>query len=57
MLMTAADYRESLRRLKPVVYVDGRAVASVADEPALQFPASMPSASATTSRCAKTRPC
>jgi 4-hydroxybutyryl-CoA dehydratase/vinylacetyl-CoA-Delta-isomerase len=35
MLMTAADYRESLRRLKPVVYVDGRAVASVADEPAL----------------------
>jgi 4-hydroxybutyryl-CoA dehydratase/vinylacetyl-CoA-Delta-isomerase len=35
MLMTAADYRESLRRLKPVVYVDGRAVTSVADEPAL----------------------
>jgi 4-hydroxybutyryl-CoA dehydratase/vinylacetyl-CoA-Delta-isomerase len=35
MLMTAAEYRESLRRLKPVVYVDGRAVASVADEPAL----------------------
>ena len=35
MLMTADDYRDSLRRLKPGVYVDGRAVASVADEPAL----------------------
>lgn len=34
-LMTAADYRESLRRLKPVVYLDGRRVDSVADEPAL----------------------
>ena len=34
--MTSADYRESLRRLKPVVYVDGRQVESVADEPALQ---------------------
>ncbi|EHR71835.1 aromatic ring hydroxylase [Burkholderiales bacterium JOSHI_001] len=33
--MTAADYRESLRALKPVVYVDGRRVDSVADEPAL----------------------
>ena len=35
MLMSAADYRESLRRLHPVVYVDGRRVESVADEPAL----------------------
>jgi 4-hydroxybutyryl-CoA dehydratase/vinylacetyl-CoA-Delta-isomerase len=35
MLMSAADYRESLRRQTPVVYVDGARVASVADEPAL----------------------
>ena len=35
-MMTGADYRESLRRLKPVVYVDGRRVESVADEPAFQ---------------------
>ncbi len=35
MLMSAADYRESLRRLHPVVYVDGRRVESVADEPSL----------------------
>jgi 4-hydroxybutyryl-CoA dehydratase/vinylacetyl-CoA-Delta-isomerase len=34
-LMSGADYRESLRRLKPAVYVDGRRVESVADEPAL----------------------
>ncbi|MGH8800837.1 MAG: 4-hydroxyphenylacetate 3-hydroxylase N-terminal domain-containing protein, partial [Casimicrobiaceae bacterium] len=34
-MMTGAGYRESLRRLRPVVYVDGRRVASVADEPAL----------------------
>ena len=34
MLMSAADYRESLRRYRPVVYVDGRRVESVADEPA-----------------------
>ena len=27
-LMSGADYRESLRRLKPVVYVDGRRVES-----------------------------
>src|SRR5512140_1016456 len=33
-LMTSTDYRESLRRLRPVVYVDGRRVESVADEPA-----------------------
>jgi 4-hydroxybutyryl-CoA dehydratase/vinylacetyl-CoA-Delta-isomerase len=33
--MTSADYRESLRRYKPTVYVDGRLVASVADEPSL----------------------
>ncbi|HKY93411.1 MAG TPA: 4-hydroxyphenylacetate 3-hydroxylase N-terminal domain-containing protein [Nevskiaceae bacterium] len=35
MLMTAQDYRESLRRQKPRVFVDGRAVESVADEPSL----------------------
>jgi len=35
-LMTGEAYRESLRRLCPVVYVDGRRVGSVADEPALQ---------------------
>ena len=35
MLMTAADYRESLRRYRPRVFVDGRAVDSVADEPLL----------------------
>ncbi|MFN0182557.1 MAG: 4-hydroxyphenylacetate 3-hydroxylase family protein [Aquabacterium sp.] len=34
-LMTGEQYVESLRALKPVVYVDGRRVASVADEPAL----------------------
>lgn len=33
--MTAADYRESLRRYKPRVFVNGSAVASVADEPLL----------------------
>ena len=33
MLMTAADYRESLRRYRPRVFVNGRAVDSVADEP------------------------
>ncbi len=32
--MTSQDYRDSLRRLRPVVYVDGRRVDSVADEPA-----------------------
>ncbi|MGF6312452.1 4-hydroxybutyryl-CoA dehydratase/vinylacetyl-CoA-Delta-isomerase [Bradyrhizobium sp. i1.8.4] len=35
MLMTAADYRESLRRYRPRVFVNGEAVASVADEPLL----------------------
>jgi 4-hydroxybutyryl-CoA dehydratase/vinylacetyl-CoA-Delta-isomerase len=35
-LMRAADYRESLRRLRPVVYVDGRRIESVADEAVLQ---------------------
>jgi len=33
MLMTAADYRESLRRYSPRVFVNGEAVPSVADEP------------------------
>src|SRR5574340_757515 len=35
MLMSGADYRESLRRYRPKVYVNGREVASVVDEPAL----------------------
>ena len=35
-LMTGADYRESLRRYKPTVYVDGQLVASVADAPSLR---------------------
>jgi len=35
MLMTAADYRESLRRYRPRVFVNGQAVGSVADEPSL----------------------
>lgn len=34
-LMSGADYRDSLRRLQPVVYVDGRRVESVTDERAL----------------------
>lgn len=34
--MSGADYRESLRRYKPTVYVNGRLIESVADEPALQ---------------------
>jgi 4-hydroxybutyryl-CoA dehydratase / vinylacetyl-CoA-Delta-isomerase len=34
-LMSGIDYRESLRRLRPTVYVDGRRVESVADEPSL----------------------
>ncbi len=36
MLMSDTEYRESLRRLKPQVFVDGRGVESVADDPALQ---------------------
>jgi 4-hydroxybutyryl-CoA dehydratase/vinylacetyl-CoA-Delta-isomerase len=35
MLMTSADYRESLRRYAPKVFVNGAAVTSVADEPLL----------------------
>jgi 4-hydroxybutyryl-CoA dehydratase/vinylacetyl-CoA-Delta-isomerase len=35
MLMSAAAYRESLRRYRPVVYVEGHRVDSVADEPLL----------------------
>ena len=35
MLMSAAEYRESLRRYTPVVYVEGRRVGCVADEPLL----------------------
>ena len=36
MLMNAAEYRESLRRYSPRVFVDGARVESVADAPALQ---------------------
>ncbi|MEZ5849858.1 MAG: 4-hydroxyphenylacetate 3-hydroxylase N-terminal domain-containing protein [Hyphomicrobiaceae bacterium] len=35
MLMSAADYRESLRRYKPRVFVNGQRIESVADEPLL----------------------
>ena len=35
MLMTAAEYRESLRRYQPRVFINGRQVDSVADEPLL----------------------
>ena len=35
MLMSSADYRDSLRRYRPRVYVDGDQVESVADEPRL----------------------
>ncbi len=35
MLMSAADYRESLRKYKPRVFVNGRQVESVPDEPLL----------------------
>jgi 4-hydroxybutyryl-CoA dehydratase / vinylacetyl-CoA-Delta-isomerase len=34
VLMSASDYRESLRRYHPRVFLNGRAVDSVADEPA-----------------------
>ena len=34
-LISGDEYRESLRRLHPVVYVDGRRIDSVADEPML----------------------
>ena len=36
MLMSAADYRESLRAYRPRVFVNGAAVRSVADEPLLR---------------------
>ena len=36
LMMTGNDYRESLRRYRPTVFVDGRRVESVADEPAFQ---------------------
>jgi len=36
MPMTAADYKESLRRYSPRVFVDGERVASVVDSPSLQ---------------------
>jgi len=35
MFMSAADYRESLRRLKPNLFVNGQKVDSIADEPSL----------------------
>ena len=36
MLMSAADYRESLRRYKPRVFVDGDRIESVVEEPRLE---------------------
>ncbi|MEO8080991.1 MAG: 4-hydroxyphenylacetate 3-hydroxylase N-terminal domain-containing protein, partial [Caldimonas sp.] len=36
MQMNAAEYRESLRRYKPRVFVDGQAVESVADAASLR---------------------
>jgi 4-hydroxybutyryl-CoA dehydratase / vinylacetyl-CoA-Delta-isomerase len=35
MLMSAEAYRESLRRLRPTVYVDGERIGVVADAPQL----------------------
>ena len=35
MLMSAAEYRDSLRRYRPRVFVDGRRIESVADAPEL----------------------
>ena len=35
-LMTGQDYRESLRRYAPTVYVDGQRIDSVVDAPSLQ---------------------
>jgi len=35
-LMSGTDYRDSLRQLRPTVYVDGRRIDSVADAPELQ---------------------
>ena len=35
-LMSGHDFRESLRRYKPTVFVDGQHIASVADERSLQ---------------------
>jgi hypothetical protein len=55
MLLTAEEYRESLRRYRPRVFVDGEAVESVADEPRLT-PGSTPSASPTTSPPARNTP-
>ena len=50
MLMNAADYRESLRRYKPRVFVDGRSIESVADEASLEQRDGSPSFSLTKSR-------
>lgn len=36
MLMSAKEYRESLRRYKPKVFLDGELIESVADEPRLE---------------------
>jgi 4-hydroxybutyryl-CoA dehydratase/vinylacetyl-CoA-Delta-isomerase len=36
ILMSSADFRDSLRRYKPTVYVDGQLIESVADAPSLQ---------------------
>ena len=36
MFMSAEEYRDSLRRYKPRVFVDGESIASVADAPSLR---------------------
>jgi hypothetical protein len=53
MLMTAADYRESLRASKPRVFVNGKAVGSVADEPVLAPGIAAVGATASSSYCTK----
>jgi hypothetical protein len=49
MFMSSAEYRESLRRYSPRVFLNGEAVDSVADDRGSDR-ASRPSASATISR-------
>jgi hypothetical protein len=50
MALTVAEYRETLRRYKPRVFVDGQAIESVADAPSIA-PASLRSDAATVTGC------
>ena len=55
LLMTGDDFRESLRAYRPRVYLDGRLVDSVADEPGFApginaLAAALPGTMATSSR-------